>query len=152
MNAPRQARNEEAGMNIQAVYHTRTGHSRKIAGAIARALGLEAKDIKDWPEDGQADLLFIVGGIYGGRSDTKLLNFISRLKPGSVARAVLITSCASGKDGQAQVRQALEGQGVPVGKREFICPGNFLFFRRGRPNQKDLADAADFALRVAGKA
>ncbi|MDD4080472.1 MAG: hypothetical protein PHP02_03535 [Eubacteriales bacterium] len=138
-------------MNIQVVYHTKTGHSRKIAGAAAQAPGLEAREIKDWRGEEKVDLLFIAGGIYGGQSDPKLLDIIAGLRPETAARAVLITSCAGGKDKQVQVRQALEARGIPVDAREFTCPGSFLFFRRGRPNQKDLSDAADFAAGVAGK-
>lgn len=47
--------------------------------------------------------------------------------------------------------QGLSNQGIPAPEKGFICPGNCLCFRRGRPNQKDLADAADFALPKAGK-
>lgn len=133
-------------MNIQVLYHTKTGHSRKIARAVAQAVGVEASDIKDWQEGGPIDLLFLVGGIYGGKSDQKMLDLVPSLHPEHVARVVLITSCASGENRQGDLRKALEVRGIPVDSQEHICPGSFLISRMGRPNKQDLASAADFAL------
>lgn len=133
-------------MTIQVLYHTKTGHSRKIAQAVAQALGVEAQPVKDYQETGPIDLLFLVGGIYGGQSDRAMLDFVPRLHPDNVARVVLITTCASGKDYQTALRKALKVRGIPVDSDEHICPGSFLFFRLGRPNKEDLAAACDFAL------
>ena len=53
-------------MDIQVLYHTKTGHSRKIAQAVAQAVGVQARDIAQWQEETGCDVLFLVGGIYGG--------------------------------------------------------------------------------------
>lgn len=136
-------------MNVQVLYHSKTGHSRKIARAVAQALGVRAQDIRDWQEESPVDLLFLTGGIYGGKTDPGMLDFVPRLHPDHVARVALITSCASGQTRQADLRKALTVRGIAVEDEEFVCPGSFLFFRLGRPNQQDMSDACDFALRMA---
>ena len=137
-------------MKIEVVYFSKTGHSRKIAQAIATALQVEARDIASTPILRNVDLLFIVGGIYGGVSDPKLLDYIRRIDRQTVKRAALLTSCASSRMKQDQVRGILTGNHVEVVAEEFICPGSlFYFIKRGHPIQQDLADAVTFANRIA---
>jgi len=61
-----------------------------------------------------------------------------------------MTSCASQKMKQAQVRQALTEAGVPVYDEEFVCRGSFLFMGIGHPNRDDLEQAILFARRIVG--
>jgi menaquinone-dependent protoporphyrinogen IX oxidase len=79
-------------MKTSIIYATRTGHSKKIAEAIARSLSIQALDIKDFPVIAETDLLFIVGGIYGGKSSPQLLEYLKNLVPEKIGKAVLITS------------------------------------------------------------
>ena len=114
---------------------------------MARALGITPTDIADLREGAPADLLFVVSGVYGGKPAPQLMEFAPRLHPETVGRAVLITSCTSGRNTQDAFRQALLARGIPVDAEEHVCPGSFLIFRLGRPNQADLRAAADFALK-----
>ncbi len=132
-------------MNSKVIYFTKTGHSRKIGKRLGEELQVEALDVKENPKLKDVDLLFVVGGIYGGKSDPKLLNYLDTLEAGAVKKAVLITSCTSMKSPQNQVRERLEAKGVEVSKKEFICKGNFLIFGWGHPNKEDLQNAVDFA-------
>lgn len=132
------------------VYHTMTGHSRKIAAAVAGALGVPAQNVKDEPQLEGVELLFVVGGIYGGNSLEPMLNFLKGLPTGAVCQAALITSCVSGQTKQAAVREALIGQGIPVVEEEYICRGNFLVMGMGHPNKDEIEGAAAFAKRLAG--
>jgi len=127
------------------IYFTKTGHSLKIAKRIEKEMQVEALNVKDHPNLENVDLLFVVGGIYGGKSDPKLLNYIDTLNGGSVKKAVLMTSCTGMKNSQDEVRQRLEAKGVEVSKDEFMCKGNFLIFGWGHPNKEDLKNAVDFA-------
>ncbi len=132
-------------MKTQVIYFTKTGHSRKIAKRIGKELELEALDVKESPKLKNVDLLFVVGGIYGGKSDPKLLNYLDTLEGGSVKKAVLMTSCTSMKNQQDEVRKRLEGKGIEVSNDEFICKGSFLIFGWGHPNKEDLENAVKFA-------
>jgi flavodoxin len=133
-------------MDITVLYTTMTGHSRKLAEAIASALSLKAVHIKDNPDLKGIDLLFFVGGIYGGQSQPETLDFIKGIDGTKVKKVVLLTDCASGNTKQTAIRDLLVKNGVDVDPDEFICKGSFLFFiRMGHPNQQDVANAIAFA-------
>lgn len=127
------------------VYRTKTGHSRKIANEMAQALGIEAIDLKQQPQIPPVDQLFIVGGIYGGSSNPDLITFAESLSAQQVKKAALITSCASRKFFQKEVRAALIAQGIEVATEEVVCWGSFLIYGWGHPNQQDFSAAIAFA-------
>lgn len=129
------------------VYATKTGHSRKIATAIGKALGTEAVNITARSVLEGVDLLFIVGGIYGGKSLPGLLNYVKSLDAEKVKKAALVTSCLSKKQGQESIRKILQEKGIAV-LGETICRGSFLFLGLGHPNQEDIGEAVDFAVRL----
>ncbi len=132
------------------VYATRTKHSKKLAEAIGSALNSKPENIDSQPRFSDLDMLFIVGGIYGGESKPELIEYVRSLNP-SVAKSVaLITNCASGRQKQLTVRSLLEGNGIAV-VDEFVCKGTILFVALRHPDAKDLASAADFAKRVINK-
>ncbi|NLG25673.1 MAG: hypothetical protein GX558_09980 [Clostridiales bacterium] len=133
------------------VYATMTNHSKKLAAAIGRALHIGAENAKKSPTPEGVDLLFIVGGIYGGESLPELLRFVNGLDGRRVKKAALVTSCLTKKQGQSSVRALLEAKGIEV-VDEFICQGSFLLRGFGHPNQSDVEEAVRFACRLAGKA
>lgn len=131
-------------MNRNVLYLSKTGHSKKIADAIAQELNLPSADLKDSPALPGTDLLFLVTGIYGGKCDPKVLEFIDTLSPQTIRRVCLVTSSA-GNTAAVMARQALERRGIPVAREEYTCRGSFLFFGMGHPNARELAGAVDFA-------
>ncbi len=136
---------------ISVIYATKTKHSQKIANAVAAALGVSAQNAAESPALSETGLLFIVGGIYGGESMPEMLEYVSGLTSQQVEKAALITSCASGKQGQKSVRSQLEKNGIPV-IDEFLCYGSILFVHAGHPSKADLDNAVQFAVRLTGKA
>lgn len=137
-------------MKNEVIYLTKTGHSKKIAEAVAAALGVQAKDIKTKPALEQVDTLIIVGGIYGGVSDPAMLEYAAGLKGDTVKKAALICSSCGGKAKQDKVRELLRANGVDVCAEEYICRGKFLVFGMGHPNKEEIAGAAAFAKKIAG--
>jgi len=126
------------------VYATRTKHSQKLAEAIGSALNSKPENIDSAPRFSDLDVLFIVGGIYGGESMPELVEYVRSLDS-SVAKSVaLVTNCASGRQKQRTVRSILEGNGIAV-IDEFVCKGAILFVALRHPDKKDLANAVDFA-------
>ncbi len=132
-------------MNKAVVYLTKTGHSKKIAEAIAEALSVSALDIKTSPDIREVDLLFIVGGLYGKQSDPKMIAFIKGLNPKKIKKAVLVTSSAAGDLKQSTVRTELANRGISVASEEYCCKGSFLFFFLGHPNREEIEKAAAFS-------
>ncbi|MDD2427339.1 MAG: flavodoxin domain-containing protein [Eubacteriales bacterium] len=139
-------------MNTLVAYLSKTGHSRKIATAIAEELDLPLVDFaKDKTlGDENVDLLFIVGGLYGAKSDPKMLEAVKKLDPAKIGKVVLLTSCMNPEGRQDMVRDLLTQKGIVVAKDEFNCRGGFLFFSRKRPNEDDVKKAIDFARKQLG--
>ena len=134
---------------IGIVYATRTKHSQKLAEAIGSALNSKPENIDSAPHFSNLDMLFIVGGIYGGESMPELVAYVRSLDP-SVAKSVaLVTNCASGRQRQGTVRSILEGNGIEV-VDEFVCKGAIFFVALRHPDKKDLINAIEFAKSVIG--
>jgi flavodoxin len=134
--------------SIAIVYATKTKHSKKLAEAVGQALDVKAENIMNQPQVQNADLLFIVGGIYGGESLPELVSYVQSLDNQNVRAAALITSCASGTQKQAAVRRALEERNIPVAG-ETVVPGAILVVKMGHPNQADIGKAVAFAKELA---
>lgn len=132
-------------MKIGIVYATRTKHSKKLAEAIGSALNTRAENVAENPVLKDIDLLFVVGGIYGGESMPELLAYAKSLDSKEVRKAVLVTSCASKKQKQDSVRKLLTEKGIDV-LDEMVCQGSFLFMGRGHPNKSDIEQAVNFAV------
>lgn len=133
---------------IAVIYATKTKHSKKLAEEIGSAIKVKANNITENPDLHDADLLFIVSGIYGGASMPELLNYCKEMEAPTLKHIALVTSCASGKQRQDAVRRIFEEKRIEV-IDEFVCKGAFLFVSINRPNSKDLKEATDFALGIA---
>lgn len=131
-------------MKIEIVYATMTGHSKKIALAIAKKLDVTAHNIKHNPQINDCDLLYIVSGIYGGECSPKLLNFVQNLSSKQVKRVVLVTSSTKVVP-QKTIRDALTLNGIEVVKEEYLCKGSFLFMAFLHPNKQEIKGAVEFA-------
>lgn len=134
--------------NVAVLYATKTQHSKKLAEAVGSALEVKAQNITENPNLADVELLFIVGGIYGGVSLPELLTFVSGMEAPALKRAALITNCASGKQRQDALRKIFEEKGISV-IDEFVCKGAILFVSLPHPDAKDLKNAVEFALGIA---
>lgn len=132
-------------MNTAVVYSSKTGHSKKIAEAIAKELKVQAQDIRTDPELQDIDILFIAGGIYAGKSSSYLMEYLNQISGEQVKRVFLITSSASGKTSQSMVRNELSKKGILVDRDEFLCKGSFLFVSAGHPTSEEVEAAVLFA-------
>jgi flavodoxin len=132
-------------MQIAVRYHSRSGNTKKLAEAIAKAAGTDAADCGS-PVSEALDLLFLGGALYGGRVDETLREFIMNLDPAKVRAAAVFGTSALAKEPDRKLERLLKERGIPVLDRAFRCRGAFLFMNRGRPNEEDLRDAAEFAL------
>ena len=131
-------------MKIAVRYFSRSGNTKKVAEAIAKAAGVEAKDCSV-PIDGGIDLLFLGGAVYGGKIDKPLMEFIEKLEPQNVKCAALFGTSAIAKNPGSKMEKILQQKNIPIARQCFYCYGAFAFMRRGRPNEKDLKQAAEFA-------
>jgi flavodoxin len=133
-------------MKISVIYFSMTGHSKKIAEKIANEFEIKALNIKENPEFQETDLLFIVGGAYGGQSLPEMIEYVKKISSDKVKNVALVTSCASMKSNQQGLKNILNENGINVIENEFVCQGSFmLFFGFGHPNKDDINNAIDYA-------
>ncbi|MBN1776413.1 MAG: hypothetical protein JW817_08120 [Clostridiales bacterium] len=131
-------------MNVKLAYYSKTGHSRKIAEAVGKALSIKPLNIEDNPSVFGADLLFIVGGIYNGLSASEMIRFGEKLKPAMAQRVAIITSSAFRKDTQNRLSMILKSNYIEV-LGECMVRGAFTVISMGHPNNQDYSTAIDFA-------
>lgn len=136
-------------MNTAVTYYSKTGHTKKVAEAIAKAAGCSAADIAGY-KAAPVDVLFIGGSIYGGSLEPSLASFISGLDPKEVRSAALFTTYIKEANAVGLMKQLLGQKGIPV-SAVFSCKGQFLLFNRKHPDAADLEEASKFAASVVVK-
>jgi len=131
-------------MYIAVCYQSRGGNTKKVAEAIAKALHTAAWDI-DEVKDLECDLLVFGSAVYAASLDKKTKAFLDSLKGTSARRVALFGTSAGGKKPFGMMKRLLKEKGIPVDENFFYAPGSFLFMNKGRPNEEDLAQAAEWA-------
>lgn len=133
-------------MNIAVRYYSRGGNTKKVAEAVAGAVGVKAKDVSE-PLSENVDILFLACAPYGFDVDDKVKNFIGGISV-SVGKAVILSTSAIISSTRKYVEKLFAAKNIPVAKEEFACRGEFMLLHKGKPNDSDLTAAADFAKKV----
>lgn len=136
-------------MKIAVRYYTKTGNTKKLAMAIAEAVGVEAKPISV-PVDEPVDILFLGNSYYAFSIDPEVKKFILSLNKTKVGRIVNFGSAAMLNSTYKKVKAAADKVGIPMDEREFHCKGEFKGIHKGKPDETDMKAAADFARRIVG--
>ncbi len=136
-------------MKIAVRYYTKTGNTKRLAEAVAQAVGTEALPISV-PLTEKADILFLGNSYYAFTIDPEVREFIRSLDREKVGRIVNFGSAAMLNSTYKKVKAEADRAGIPMDEREFHCKGEFKGLHRGRPNGEDLKAAADFARKIVG--
>ncbi|MBR6873774.1 MAG: flavodoxin [Ruminococcus sp.] len=136
-------------MKIAVRYYTKTGNTKKLAEAVAGAVGAEAKPISE-PVAESVDILFLGNSYYAFTIDPEVREFIRSLDKSKVSKIVNFGSAAMLGSTFKKIRKEASKVGIPVDDREFHCKGQFKGMNKGRPNEEDLKAAAEFAAQVKG--
>ena len=131
-------------MKIAVRYYTKTGNTKRLAEAVAAALGVEALPISE-PITEPADLLLLGNSYYAFSIDPEVRAFIRSLDKGLVGRIANFGTAALLNSTWKKVKAEADRVGIPMEEREFHCRGEFKGAHKGRPNQADLEAAAAFA-------
>ncbi len=134
-------------MKIAVRYYTKTGNTKRLAEAVAKAVGVEARPISE-PVIGPVDLLFLGNSYYAFSIDPEVRNFIRSLDKSEIGKIVNFGSAAMLNSTYKKVKAEANKVGIPVDEREFHCRGEFRGVHKGRPNEEDLKAAAEFAKRI----
>lgn len=140
-------------MNIQVIYHSQSGNTKKVAEAMAQELNITAVPIEQAQDVCRepVDLLLIGDGMYFGGMSGEMKRFIDTLEPQNIRNAaVFSTSGGSWPMGPAGLKKQLTARAISVLEQSFKCHGSaFGVAFPSHPNEADLADAQRFARSVA---
>ena len=131
-------------MKISVRYYTKTGNTKRLAEAVAEAVGAEALPL-NVPVEEPVDVLFLGNSYYAFTIDPEVRAFIRNLDKNNVGRIVNFGSAAMLNSTYKKVKAEADKAGIRMDECEFHCKGEFKGIHKGRPNEKDLAAAADFA-------
>ena len=131
-------------MKFAVRYYTKTGNTKRLAEAVAGALGVEALPISE-PVREAVDRLLLGNSYYALNIDPEVRSFIHSLDKSKVGKIVNFGSAAMLNSTWKKVKAEADKVGIPMLEREFHCRGEFKSIHKGRPNEEDLAAAAEFA-------
>ena len=135
-------------MKIAVRYYTKTGNTKRLAEAIAAAVGVEALPLGA-PLEEPVDILFLGNSYYAFSIDPEVRQYVQSLKSEQVGKIVNFGSAAMLNSTYKKVKAEADKVGIAMDEREFHCKGQFKGLHKGRPNEEDLAAAADFARKIA---
>ena len=136
-------------MKIAVRYYTKTGNTKRLAEAVAKAVGTEALPISV-PVAEQVDILFLGNSYYAFSIDPEVRQFVASLDPKKVGKIVNFGSAAMMNSTWKKVKAVADRAGIPMDEREFHCKGEFKGLHKGKPDESDLKAAAEFAAKIVG--
>ena len=131
-------------MKFAVRYYTQTGNTKKLAEAVAGALGVEALPITE-PVEEPVDVLFLGNSYYAFTIAPQVKAFILKLDKEKVGMIANFGSAALMGSTFRKVEAVAKKVGIPMVNKEFHCRGQFKNAHKGRPNEQDLENAAEFA-------
>ena len=134
-------------MKVAVRYYTKTGNTKRLAEAVAKAVGTEALPISS-PVTEPVDILFLGNSYYAFSIDPEVRDFVRSLSKEKVGRIVNFGSAAMLNSTWKKVKAEADKAGIAMDEREFHCKGEFKGLHKGRPNEEDMKAAAEFAGKI----
>lgn len=134
-------------MKIAVRYYTKTGNTKRLAEAVARAVGAEALPIST-PVTEPVDILFLGNSYYAFSIDPEVRSFIRSLDKEKIGRIVNFGSAAMLNSTYKKVKAEADRAGIRMDEREFHCKGEFKGIHKGKPDETDMKAAAEFARKI----
>lgn len=131
-------------MKIAVRYYTKTGNTKRLAEAVAEAVGVTALPISE-PVTDPVDVLFLGNSYYAFTIDPEVRRFVASLDKEKVGKIVNFGSAAMLNSTYKKVKAEAAKAGIPMDEREFHCKGEFKGIHKGKPDAADLAAVAAFA-------
>jgi flavodoxin len=136
-------------MKIAVRYYTKTGNTKRLAEAVAKAVGVEALPITT-PVTESVDILFLGNSYYAFTIDPEVRRFVESLEKEKVGKIVNFGSAAMMNSTWKKVKAVADKVGISMDEREFHCKGEFKGLHKGKPDESDLVAAAAFAKKIVG--
>jgi len=126
-------------------YYSKFGHTTKMANIVGEITNTRS-ELATVRLTEPVDTLYLGAGVFLGKVDNSIVEFINTLTPDMVKRVVCFGSCAIIKSPVPQMREMLQARGIAVSEKEFTCRGSMGPVHMGHPNKKDLDDFRQFIL------
>lgn len=133
-------------MKVAVRYYTRGGNTKKLALAVAEAVGVKAEDVSV-PLSEKVDLLFLGSSYYGFDVDEAVKVFVKENKA-NIGKIVNFGTAALMGSTQKQIKKLADENDLIVAEEEFHCRGSFGPMHKGRPNADDVEAVKAFAKKV----
>lgn len=127
-------------------YYSKTGNTKKLAEAIASAIGVTAKGVDQLLEE-DVDILFICNSVYWAGIDGKVKDFL-KTPGGNIGKLVNVSTAAMIESTYKQMKSLAAESGIPLDEREFHCRGSFTAMHKGKPDQNDIESVKKFAKEI----
>lgn len=134
-------------MKVAVRYYTKSGNTKRLAEAVAKAVGAEALPIST-PVTEAVDILFLGNSYYAFSIDPEVRDFVRSLDRSKVGKIVNFGSAAMLNSTWKKVKAEADKVGIAMDEREFHCKGEFKGMHKGQPNEADLKAAAEFAAKI----
>ena len=126
-------------------YYSKFGHTTKMANIVGELTNTRP-ELATVRLSEPVDTLYLGAGVFLGKVDNSIVEFINTLTPDMVKRVVCFGSCAIIKSPVPQMRELLQARGIIVSEQEFTCRGSMGPIHMGHPNKQDLDDFRQFIL------
>ncbi|MBQ9745311.1 MAG: flavodoxin [Clostridia bacterium] len=130
-------------MKTSVRYYTRSGNTKKLAKAIGNAINTEVKTVSE-PLDDKVDVLFLGCSYYAFDVDEAVKRFLINNKD-FIGKVVCFGTSAMMKSMKKPIKKAAKNLEIEIAEQEFHCRGQFGYIHKGRPNEQDLINVANFA-------
>ena len=137
-------------MTIAVRYFSRGGNTKKLAEAIAQAVGVKAESVER-PLEEKTDIVFLGSAVYAAGVDEEVKRFL-RKNAENIGTLYNFSNAALLPSTYPQVKKLAAENGIQISDREYHCRGSFAMMHRGHPDEGDLLRAASFAKQVCRKA
>ncbi len=123
-------------------YYSRSGNTKLVADAMAKAIGVEAVSVDDPSAKLQEEtqVLFIGGALYAYGIDKQLSRYIDGLDETKVRKAVVFSTSWLSRHALDLIKKQLAQKGIQTVEE--------TFYVKNKASQDQLAEAAAFAKRM----
>jgi flavodoxin len=133
---------------FEVVYFSRTGNTKKVAGAIAAELKVEAKDVKAAGVLHKDAFVFLGTGCYGATLPKEIDTFLKKNNFRGRIIALFTTSAFGSIAERNLIEKQLTEKGAII-THNYKCFGHFLTMKKEHPTPQELERAKEFARTVA---
>lgn len=129
-------------MSAAVRYYSRSGHTKAAAEAIAKGAGTTAVSV-DAPGaelTEKVDVLFVGGALYAYGLDKHLKEYLGKIDPAMVGRAVVFSTAWLSKHALDLIKNALREKGITVEDE--------TLFIKSKPKDDDLKRAEEFGKKM----